>query len=159
MSHTELIERYLKGCDVLADAVSKVSPAILNKVPAPGKWTIREYVVHTFDAEIVSAGRLRAMIAQPGSNLMGFDQVRWTEALHYEKQPVEETLAAFRGLRRMTANMLRSMNDEAWNNKGIHPRKGEMSVLMMVEGLAGHCENHARTIRELRERFSAAAKA
>ncbi len=39
---------------------------------------------------------------------MGFDQERWTAALHYEKQPVEDALAAFRGLRRMTANMLRA---------------------------------------------------
>jgi hypothetical protein len=156
MSHTEVIERYLKGCDVLADAVSNVNPAFLDKVPAPGKWTIREYVVHTFDAEVVSGARLRAMVAQPGANLMGFDQERWTAALHYEKQPVEDVLAAFRGLRRMTANMLRGMNAEAWNNKGIHPKRGEMSVLALVEGLAGHCENHSRTIRELRERFSAA---
>jgi hypothetical protein len=154
MSHTELIERYLKGIDVLAEAVSNVKPAFLDKVPAPGKWTIREYVVHTFDAEIVSAARLRAMVAQPGANLMGFDQERWTAALHYEKQPVEEVLAAFRGLRQMTANMLRAANAEAWNNKGLHPKRGEMTVQMLVEGLAGHCENHARTIRELRERFS-----
>jgi hypothetical protein len=157
MSHTELIERYLKGCDVLADAVSGVNPAILDKVPAPGKWTIREYLVHTFDAEIVNAARLRAMVAQPGANLMGFDQERWTAVLHYEKQPVEEALAAFRGLRRMTATMLRTMSAEAWNNKGIHPKRGEISVLALVEILAGHCENHARTIGELRQRFSAKA--
>ncbi|MGA2960178.1 MAG: DinB family protein [Candidatus Korobacteraceae bacterium] len=156
MSHAELIERYLKGCDVLADAVSNVNPAILDKVPAPGKWTIREYTTHIFDAEIVSAARLRAMLAQPGADLMGFDQERWTAALHYEKQPVEDTLAAFRGLRRMTANMLRAATAEAWNNKGIHPKRGEMSVQALVEILAGHCENHARTIRELRERFGAA---
>jgi hypothetical protein len=156
MSHTELIERYLKGCEVLTDAVSNVNPVFLDKVPAPGKWTIREYLVHTFDAEIVSSARLRAMVAQPGANLMGFDQERWAAALHYEKQPVEDALAAFRGLRRMTANMLQAMNAEAWNNKGIHPKRGEMSVLTLVEGLAGHCENHSRTIRELRQRFSAA---
>ena len=91
-----------------------------------------------------------------GAKLMAIDQDRWTAALHYEKQPVEDALAAFRGLRRMTANMLQAMNAEAWNNKGIHPKRGEMSVLTLVEGLAGHCENHSRTIRELRQRFSAA---
>ncbi len=159
MSHTELIERYLKGCDVLADAVSNVNPALLDKVPAPGKWTIREYVVHTFDAEVVSAARLRAMMAQSGVSMMGIDQERWTATLHYEKQPVEDALAAFRTLRRMTANMLRAASAETWNNTGLHPRKGEMSVLMLVELLAGHCENHSRTIRELRERFAASAKA
>jgi hypothetical protein len=156
MSHTELIERYLKGCDVLADAVNNVDPAILDKVPAPGKWTIREYVIHTFDAEIVTAARLRAMMAQPGVNLMGIDQERWTAGLHYEKQPVEDALAAFRGLRRMTANMMRAASEETWNNKGLHPKRGEMSVLMLFEGIAGHCENHAHTIRELRERFASA---
>lgn len=157
MSHTELIERYLKGCEVLSDAVSNVNPAFLDKVPAPGKWTIRQYLVHTFDAEIVNAARLRAMVAQPGANLMGFDQERWSAALHYEKQPVEDALAAFRSLRRMTATMLQAMSAEAWSNQGIHPKRGEVSVLTVVEILAGHCENHARTIRELRQRFSAPA--
>ena len=155
MSHTELIERYLKGCDVLADAVSEIDPAFLDKVPAPGKWTIRQYVVHTFDAEIVLAARLRAMIAEPGAKLMAIDQDRWTAALHYEKQPVEDALAAFRGLRRMTATMLRGLSAEAWNNQGIHPKRGAISVLSVVEILAGHCESHARTIGELRQRFSA----
>ena len=159
MSHTELIERYLKGCDVLADAVNNVTPAFLDKVPAPGKWTIREYVIHTFDAEIVTGARLRAMMAQSGVNLMGIDQERWTAALHYEKQPVEDALAAFRGLRRMTANMMRAAGAETWNNKGIHPKRGEMTVLTLFEGIADHCENHSRTIRELRERFAASAKA
>ena len=158
MGDTELIERYLKGCDVLADAVSNVNPAFLDRA-GPGKWTIREYAVHTFDAEIVSAARLRAMIAQSGVNLMGIDQERWTATLHYEKQPLEDVLAAFRGLRRMTANMLRAMSVDGWNNTGVHPKRGEMSVLMLVEILTNHCENHSRTIRELRERFSAAATA
>ena len=124
MSHTELIERYLKGCDVLADAVSNVNPAFLDKVPAPGKWTIREYIIHTFDAEIVSAARLRAMMAQPGVRPDGLYQERWTAALHYEKQPVEDALAAFRVLRRMTANMLRAASAEAWNNKGTSSQNG-----------------------------------
>jgi len=156
MSHTELIERYLKGCEVLTDAVSNVNPAFLDKVPAPGKWTIRQYVVHTFDAEIVLAARLRTMIAEPGAKLMAIDQDRWTAALHYEKQPVEDALAAFRGLRRMTATMLQAMSAEAWSNQGIHPKRGEISVLAVVEILTNHCEGHSRTIRELRQRFGAA---
>ena len=156
MGHAELIERYLKGCDLLADAVSKVNPAFLDKVPAPGKWTIREYAVHTLDADIVGGARLRTMLAEPGANLMGLDQERWTAALHYEKQPLEDALAAFRALRRMTANMLRAAALGAWSNKGIHPKRGEISVLMLVELLADHAEKHARAIRELRERFSAA---
>ena len=159
MNHSELIGRYLQGCDVLADAVNQVNPAIVDKVPAPGKWTIREYVVHTFDAEIVMAARLRAMLAEPGANLMALDQERWTATLHYEKQPLEDALAAFRALRQMTAAMLRAASPEAWNNKGIHPKRGEISVLFLVEVLTDHAEKHARTIRELRERFSAGATA
>ena len=44
---------------------------------------------------------------------------------------------------------------EAWSNQGIHPKRGAISVLSVVEILAGHCESHARTIGELRQRFSA----
>ncbi len=52
------------------------------------------------------------------------------------------------------------MSAEAWNNNGIHPKRGEMSVLACWwRYWPVTARTTARTIRELRERFSAAAKA
>ena len=159
MSQTELIDRYVKGIDVLADAVRDVNPAVLDKIPAPGKWSIRQYLMHLVDADIVNSTRIRQLVAQPGGNLVGFDQERWTETLHYEKQPVGDALAAFKGLRLFTANLLRTLQDDVWQHKGVHPRRGEMTLIQAVELVTNHCENHSKTIRELRQRFSTAAKA
>ena len=159
MSQNELINRYVKGADVLADAVRDVNPAILDKIPAPGKWSIRQYLMHLVDADIVNSTRIRQLVAQPGVNLVGFDQEVWTKTLHYEKQPVADALEAFRALRLFTANLLRTVPDDVWQHKGVHPKRGEMTLIQAVELVTNHCENHAKTIRELRQRFGTAAKA
>jgi len=159
MSHAELIDRFLKGPEVLGQAVRNVSPALLDKVPAPGKWSIRQYLVHICDTELLVGNRLRHVAADPGGNLAAFDQEKWAASLCYDKQPVEDVLAAFAAMRKVSANMLRNIPASAWNNKGVHPKRGEMTLVMVLELAANHCENHAKKISELKAQFGSAAKA
>jgi hypothetical protein len=159
MSHTELIERYLKGPEIIGQAVRNVGPAILDRVPAPGKWSIRQYLVHVFDVELLVGGRVRQIVAEPGGNLVAFDQDKWAASLHYEAQPVEDVLAALAATRKVTANLLRKVSDAAWNNTGIHSKRGPLTLLSVMEIATNHCESHAKKIGELKEQFSNAAKA
>ncbi|MGA2992316.1 MAG: DinB family protein [Candidatus Korobacteraceae bacterium] len=159
MSHAELIERYLKGSEIMSQAVRGVSPAVLDKVPAPGKWSIHQYLVHVFDVELLVGGRVRQIVAEPGGNLMPLDQEKWAASLHYDAQPVEDVLAALAAARKVTANLLRRIPAAAWDNVGIHSKRGPLTLLAIVELATNHCENHARKIVELREQFAGAAKA
>jgi len=159
MSHAELIERFLKGPEVMGQAVRNVSPAVLDKVPAPGKWSIRQYLVHVADTELAVGSRLRQVVADPGGNLAAFDQEKWAASLCYDKQPVEDVLAVFAAMRKVSGNMLRNIPASAWNNKGIHPKRGEMTLVTLVELATNHCENHAKKIGELKAQFGSAAKA
>ena len=159
MSHAELIERFLKGPEIMGQAVRNVSPAVLDKVPAPGKWSIRQYLVHVCDTELLVAGRVRQMVAEPGGNLMPFDQEKWAASLCYDKQPVEEVLAAFAAVRKLSANLLRQIPAAAWGNTGVHAKRGPLTLLAVVELATNHCENHAKKIGELKAQFGSAAKA
>lgn len=154
--HAELIDRYLKGTEIMSRAVRGVSPAVLDKVPAPGKWSIRQYLVHVLDAELVGAARMRQMATASGGNLMVLDQEKWAASLHYDSQPVEDVLAALGAVRKVTANMLRQLPAATWNNTGIHSKRGEVTLATVLELTANHCENHARKISELREQFGSA---
>ena len=138
------------------DILRDVPDAILDRQPAPGKWTIRQQAAHMADAELVSNARFRWVTAEPGVALPAWDQDKWADALGYGGQSPAEVVALTRRLRQSSAALLRSLPDEAWQRSGIHQERGVVTLLQLVESVAGHLEHHARHIRELRAKFAGA---
>jgi hypothetical protein len=155
--HEELIRRYELGINALEEALRGVPENLLDRAPAPGKWTIRQIAAHLADAEVVIAGRLRWVAAEPGSPLKGFDQEKWAAGLDYTRQSPQDSLDVFRALRRATARMLRNVPESAWRNAGNHEERGVLTLEQLVDGSCGHAEQHSQQIRDARQSFSAAA--
>ena len=155
----KLIRRYEKGGKLVAEALRDVPLEVLDRKPAPGKWSIRQLAAHLADAEVVGVARLRTTAAQPGSALKAYDQDAWADRLGYEQQAPEQMAKLFRLLRKTTGVMLRSLPEAAWENKAVHEERGEMSLADFVKLYAEHAEHHAGQIRALREQFGAAPAA
>jgi hypothetical protein len=90
----ELIRRYEQGVPLVEEALRDVPEAILDRVPAPGKWTIRQIAAHLADSELVISARLRWIAAEPGSPLKAFDQDKWASSLGYQHQSPQELVVA-----------------------------------------------------------------
>jgi hypothetical protein len=150
-SKEELINRYEQGVAALELALRDVPAAALDYVPAPGKWSIRQVAAHLADAEIVVAGRLRWVAAEPGAPLKAFDQEKWADKLGYRQQSPQQSLQVFRALRIGTAAMLRGLPEPVWSYTGIHEERGEVSLQRLVEDYTAHAERHIHRILELRE--------
>ncbi len=157
MATQDLISRYEKGAPLLEDALRGVSAEALDRVPAPGKWTIRQIAIHVADAEIMATARIRAIAGDPGSRLAAFDQEHWAANMLYQRLPVEPAIAVVRALRQSTIVLLRTLPESAWARTGVHEERGELSLQQLVALVADHAENHARQIREHRARFAAVA--
>ena len=153
--HEELIARYEKGSNLLAEALRDIPHAILDRSPAPGKWTIRQQAAHLADAELVSNARFRWVAAEPGVALPAWDQDKWAGVLDYPAQSPAEVIALTRLLRRSSAALLRSLPDDAWQRTGIHQERGPVTLLQLVELVSGHLEHHAQHIKKLRAQFGA----
>ena len=67
-----------------------------------GCWSIREHLVHIADSEANSYIRCRRLIAEPGEQLMAYDENAWSRSLFYSDQGVDDALALFRLLRSQT---------------------------------------------------------
>jgi hypothetical protein len=152
--HDELIARYEKGVSVLEQALNGVPATMLDRVPAPGKWAIRQLAAHVADAEMVSNTRFRWIVAEPGAALAGWDQDKWATSLNYATETPAQALALVRLLRQSSARLLRSLPEEAWQRTGVHSESGVVTLEQMVEGMCNHMENHARQVREIREKFA-----
>ena len=156
-TNTALIDRFEKGIQLIENAVRGAEEAFCDRPPAPGKWSIRQILVHVADADVVSAMRFRLIAAQPGSRLTPFDQEIWAERLNYNRQPLSDALNAFVAVRKYTAQMLRNLPESAWSNTAVHEERGEVSLPAYVEHMCVHAENHAEQIRKVRNKFESAA--
>jgi hypothetical protein len=152
--HEDLIARYEKGITILEDSLRGVPEEILDRAPAPGKWSIRQQAAHLADAELVSSARFRWIAAEPGAGLPAWDQDKWAASLGYGRQSLDECLALSRALRKNTAAMLRHLPEEAWRRTGAHQERGTVTLLQLVELDVAHLEHHANHIRELRTRLA-----
>lgn len=155
----KLIRRYEKGAKLVSEALKGVPLEVLDRAPAPEKWSIRQLAVHLADAEVVGAARLRTTAAQPGSAIKAYDQDAWASRLGYEKQSPEQMVKLFRLLRKTTGIMLRALPESAWQNKAVHEERGEVSLADFVAMYAEHAEHHAEQIRTIRSQFGAAPAA
>lgn len=152
-----VVDRYEKGVEVFAQALRGVPAEILDKSPAPGKWSIRQIAVHLADSETVGVARFRTIAAQPGSILKAYDQEAWAQKLAYTQQSPEQALELFSLLRKTTAAMLRALPESAWKNTGRHEESGEVVLDKFVEHYCDHVDNHSRQIREIRQKFGVPA--
>jgi hypothetical protein len=151
----DLIKRYEAGMATLEEALRGAPEAILDRRPAPGKWTIREQAAHLADAELVVSARFRWIAAEPGAALPAWDQDKWAASLGYGQQSPGESAALVRALRQRTAVMLRQLPEEAWRRTGMHAERGSVTLRELVELDVTHLEHHAGHIRELRTKLAA----
>lgn len=147
---SDALELFRNGPALLKDAIGDATDADTQRIPAPGKWTIRQIVRHVADTEIVVGMRLRQTIAENSPTLIPFDQEAWADNLGYADAPVAPSLELFRALRDDTASLLESLPGEAFNRPGVHPERGTKSLLDWVEIFAVHVRTHASQIRNIR---------
>jgi hypothetical protein len=133
----------------LAKLLKGVSPAKARKRPAPGKWSIAEIVAHIADTELVGGYRMRAVLGQPGTPIIGFDQDAWVTALHYDKRDLKKSFEQYRALREANLALLKSLTPEQWKHEGLHSERGPESVETMSRMYAGHDLNHFEQIERI----------
>lgn len=151
------LARFENGVDVILSALAGTPEDVIDRAPAPGKWNIRQIVVHVADDDVVAAMRIRQIAAEPGALMIGFDQDRWANGLSYSALSMDLNLELFVLLRKTTAEMLRKIPEAAWNYVGNHQERGLLTLESFVAHMANHAELHAGQIRRIRQQFGCPA--
>ena len=151
------IESYGNAYPVLVDALARF-PRAMWKFRPQGGWTIHEIVVHIADSEANSYIRCRRFLAEPGSNLMAYDENRWAVELNYHDQNTEDALELFRLLRKMTCDLIRTAPDEAWSRACFHPENGTMTLDDWLDVYERHVPEHVAQMAEVHAAWQATVK-
>ena len=124
-----------------------VDPSRTTTGYAPGKWSIRDIVLHMADTERVMAYRAMRIARADTTPLASFDENAWTPVAGANARTMDSLLAEFEAVRRSTIALLEGLPVEAWGRRGTASGK-EVSVRALVWIITGHERHHVAVIRE-----------
>ena len=141
------IESYGEAHQVLIEALAQFPREMWQYRPTPDRWTIHEIVVHITDSEANSYIRGRRFIAEPGTQISAYDEMRWATALHYHDQSTEAALELFKWLRGNTYELIKSLPAEVWGNTLEHSEAGLMTMDDWLDTYERHIPDHIAQMR------------
>ena len=144
----QLIDRYREGSRAAAAAFEGIADEELDR-SASGEWTPREIAHHLADSEMMSAIRLRRIIAEEAPVLPGYDEARFAKALTRDR-PIAASLEAMRWARESSLQIVERLSDEEWERQATHEESGAYSVDTWLEIYAAHPHDHAAQVRRSR---------
>ena len=130
------------------NTVQELSDADLD-VSNSGAWTARQVIHHVADSEAQSYARLRRLIAEPGTQIQGYDEGGWgeNETLGYKVLPIENSLDVFKAVRSSSLAIIKRLSVTQLENSGIHTESGEYTIKTWLETYINHPLEHAQQIR------------
>ena len=148
---TTLIDNYIDGPQLLRKAVAGMSQEQLRARPTPGKWSTLEVICHLADFEIVYADRIKRVIAENEPTLFGGDPDGFAARLAYHQRIAKEELLLIETIRKQVTRILRTVETEDFQRRGIHSESGPLSLETLVQRITGHIPHHVQFIEEKRK--------
>ena len=150
-----LIKKYAAGYDEVVRALEGFPARKLTARPFRGKWTAAEIVHHLADSEMISAIRLRHLLAEEAPVIHAYDQAVFAARLRYNERGLAPALEAFRAARSTSVQLLERMSAKDWARRAWHTEGGPYGPERWLEIYAVHAHNHAAQIRGLRAAVTA----
>ena len=143
-------EEYKSSTESFLNLVNTLNPNDLDISDSEG-WSPRQVIHHMADSETQSYGRLRKLIAEPGSVIQGYDEGKWAEnpTLGYQELPIEDSVAVIKAVRKSSYELIKRLSDEQLLNKCTHSESGEYSVKNWLDTYTNHPTDHLNQIKNL----------
>lgn len=114
---------------------------------APGKWSVKEVVVHLSDTERIMAYRALRIARGDETPLPGFDENAYTPLAGADGQPLAALVTEWGQVREATVSLFRHLPAAAWTRRGSASGM-PVSVRALAWIIAGHERHHLGTLAE-----------
>ena len=143
------IEEYGRGYALLTAVLNEIPKEAWEFKPSADEWSVHEIIVHMGDSESMAALRVRKLIAEPGSRLMGYEEAKWAGALDYQHQDLECALDIIRLARRTTYSLLNTLPDEIFQHSVVHPEyTGPYTFDQWLDIYSRHISEHVEQMKK-----------
>ncbi len=129
--------------------ISLLPDSVLDHRYQPGKWNIREMLVHIMDDERIFSYRAMSFARREVNSLTGFDQDSYVLFSGAGDRSVESIFEEYEAIRRSTIALFKYLPEEALDQMG----KGSGSFhgatpRAMLYHIAGHEQHHMHFIKD-----------
>lgn len=112
-----------------------------------GGWTGKEVLLHIKDAETVAYDRLRRVISEENPILWYFEEGNWQKNLKYMAQDIDLAKKLFMLTRESIIEIVKMHMKESGSKKGVHSRRGVMTMKELIEFLIWHTDHHIKHLK------------
>ncbi|MBI3718711.1 MAG: DinB family protein [Sphingobacteriales bacterium] len=114
---------------------------------APGKWTIKDLMLHLADCERVIIYRAMRFSRGDKTDLPGFDEELFVNAAHANDKPIAEIIEQLNAYRTASILFIKSLSDAELDNGGT-ANGYPITARLLVNHLYGHHKHHLDIIKE-----------
>lgn len=97
-----LLEQMLRNSEATASLLSSLSESTLGSAYAPGKWSIKDVLLHITDDERIYSYRALRFARSDKTELPGFEQDDFANAAEANQRSIDDLLEEFRAVRQST---------------------------------------------------------
>jgi uncharacterized damage-inducible protein DinB len=136
--------------DIFSEMQEILHPLSEEKISysyAPGKWTIKDMLVHLSDSERVFVYRALRFSRGDETPLPGFEESLFAKNARANDREREDILREFSLVRESSIAFVESLSDEALDRKGL-ANNNLLSVRYIVNLIYGHHKHHLNIIGE-----------
>jgi len=117
------------------------------------EWSIHEIIIHITDSEANSYIRCRRFLAEPGRDLLAYDESKWARELDYHEQSTDDALELFRWLRKKSYDLIRAAHEEVWDRQCFHPEDGTITMSDWLDTYERHVPEHVEQMKAVYEKW------
>jgi DinB family protein len=144
-----LIRQYRDGYQAVVRALDGIKEEELDRSAEEGGWTPRQIAHHLADSEMMSAIRIRRLLAEPEPVIYGYDEKAFAERLTGDR-PIAPSLEAMRWARETCLQLMDRMSEDDWQIVGTHTETGRYGTEDWLKIYAAHGHEHADQIKRAR---------
>jgi uncharacterized damage-inducible protein DinB len=116
---------------------------------APGKWSIKEVLVHIVDDERIFAYRALRFARGEQQNLIGFDQDAYALQSHADERDLDNIFEEYEAVRRSTIALFNGLPEDSLTRMGKGTGSfNNATVRALAYHIAGHEQHHINLIKE-----------
>lgn len=143
----DVVEALIGGVEIAAALLHDVDEKTALGAYAPGKWTLKEVVLHCADAERVFAYRALRFGRGDTTDLPGWDENAYAPASAANARSMESLVDELESVRESTVTLFEGMPADAWTLRGTANGK-VVSVRALAWICAGHLLHHLEIIQD-----------
>ena len=145
----EIIDQYP---GLLKNEVFHLSNEELKLIYRPGGWNIAQVVHHTADSHMNAFIRFKLTLTETTPTIKPYLQHLWAQLPDCIDVPIEASLKILEGLHLRWSTLLRTLSENDFEKKYIHPEQQREVTLYEVLALyAWHCKHHFAHVQQAKK--------